>query len=400
MIQDHEYSARRKKLRDRLVELDADQFVATSSESIYYLCGATFDPLERPFFLIIPKTGQERLVVPFLEKDHLKKARLLDEESIYTYWEFPAPPGRTWEDALQEFGGLTNGFIFESSCPIAIGGLLKELGGRPMELIEQLRLVKSPAEIEMVRHAARYADIGVQQLFDYSYFGSTVAEGFARTNKVTQAIIRETPDWDVLSTKVLMGTFPAPVSAKPHSVPSTDDLLMEGPHVALVLTRANGYAAESERTYFTAPPSAEDREYYDLMMEARNRGLKMLRPGMPCADVDGEVNRFLEGEGIDKPEQRLHRIGHGLGMGNHEGPWLSEGSTDVLQENMIVSIEPGIYVAGVGGYRHSDTVLVTKNGYELLTKAPGIQKPLVLNKKTIKHRVFRHLVSKAIGMKA
>jgi len=400
MIQDREYIARRQRLKARLADLGADQFVATSSESIYYLCGASYEALERPFFLIIPRVGPERLVVPFLEKDHLKKARALRTEGVHTYWEFPAPPGKCWRSVLLEHGQLEKGFIYESSCPVSIAELFAGLGGRHMELIEELRMVKSPAEIEMIRRASYFADMGVQELFAYSYYGSTVAEGFARTNKVTQSIIRNTPNWDALSTKVLMATFPAPISALPHSVPAADAELLEGPHVTLVLTRVNGYAAESERTYFTAPPSKQDREFFKLMVEARNFGLQMLRPGVACADIDGAVNRFLATQGIHTPEQRLHRIGHGFGLGNHEGPWLSEGSPHVLEAGMVVSIEPGIYVPGVGGYRHSDTILITENGYELLTQAPGIEEPLVLRNKSLKHRVFRHFVTSALGMKA
>lgn len=399
MIEENEYIARRQKLKAKLGDLGADHFVATSSESIYYLCGASYEALERPFFLIVPRKGAERLVVPYLEKDHLKKAYALDPEQIYTYWEFPAPPSKCWQSVLMERGKLEKGFIYESSCPVSIAALFIEQGGRHMDLIEEQRMTKSPAEVEMIRHASHFADMGVQQLFAYSYYGSTVAEGFARTNKVTQSIIRNTPNWDALSTKVLMATFPAPLSALPHSVPAVDAPLLDGPHVTLVLTRVNGYAAESERTYFTAPPSKKDVEFFKLMVEARNLGLSMLRPGVACAAIDGEVNRFLAKQGVDKPEQRLHRIGHGFGLGNHEGPWLSEGSDHTLEAGMVVSIEPGIYIQGVGGYRHSDTILITENGYELLTKAPGIEEPLVLPNKSLKHRVFRHLVGKALGMK-
>ena len=67
---------------------------------------------------------------------------------------------------------------------------------------------------------------------------------------------------------------------------------------------------------------------------------------------------------------RLHRTGHGFGLGNHEAPWVAEGSPDILAENMVISIEPGIYMKGIGGLRHSDTVLVTKDGCELLTHLP------------------------------
>jgi Xaa-Pro dipeptidase len=66
----------------------------------------------------------------------------------------------------------------------------------------------------------------------------------------------------------------------------------------------------------------------------------------------------------------LHRTGHGIGLGNHEGPWVAEGSDDRLAENMVISIEPGIYLRDLGGFRHSDTCKVTKDGYEALTQLP------------------------------
>ena len=109
----------------------------------------------------------------------------------------------------------------------------------------------------MIRRAARYADRGVEELLAASYRGATVAEGFARTGALTRAIIREVDDWEPLTTRVLMATWAAPRSAQPHSVPDLNDRLRDGPHVALAVLRVNGYAAESERTYFTATPIPE-----------------------------------------------------------------------------------------------------------------------------------------------
>ncbi len=80
------------------------------------------------------------------------------------------------------------------------------------------------------------------------------------------------------------------------------------------------------------------------------------------------MNEFLRSEGYGSEDERLHRTGHGLGLGNHEAPWIAEGSPDVLAENMVISIEPGIYLKGKGGVRHSDTILVTHDGYEVLTR--------------------------------
>ena len=132
--------------------------------------------------------------------------------------------------------------------------------------------------------------------------------------------------------------------------------------MALVLSRVNGYAAESERTYFTTPPSGEVRKAFEAMTEARHIALEMIRPGVPCSEVDAAVNDYLRNEGYSGEDQRLHRTGHGIGLGTHEAPWIAEGSGDRLAENMVISVEPGIYLQGVGGVRHSDTVVVTKDG--------------------------------------
>jgi Xaa-Pro dipeptidase len=369
-ISGEEYRQRLVRLGDSVSEAGLDLFVVSALDSIYYLTGAVFEPLERPFFLLV-YPGNRRppaLLVPKLDEEHMRKARNIDE--VHSYWEYPAPEGRRWPDRLGQLIGSAKQVGIEPSVPREISDRLEGFSVRCEPLVERLRLLKSPDEVRMIRRAAKYADMGVKQLLDASYSGATVAEGFARTSLLTRTIIREVADWDPLTTRVLMATWAAPRSAQPHAIPDLNDRLEEGPHVALVLTRVNGYAAESERTYFTAPPGPEILEAFKAMIEARRRAFALIRPGVPCSDLDAEVNEFLRGEGYGTEEQRLHRTGHGFGLGNHEPPWLAEGSSDVLAENMVISIEPGIYIGGSGGVRHSDTVLVTRDGYEMLTDMP------------------------------
>jgi Xaa-Pro dipeptidase len=104
------------------------------------------------------------------------------------------------------------------------------------------------------------------------------------------------------------------------------------------------------------------------MTEARRRAFALARPGTPCAEVDAAANGFLREEGF--AEYLMHRTGHGFGLSTHEGPWVAEGSEDVLEAGIMIGVEPGIYLPGVGGVRHSDTVLVTEDGYESLTRYP------------------------------
>ncbi len=205
-------------------------------------------------------------------------------------------------------------------------------------------------------------------------------------------------DWEPLTTKVTVATWRAPDSAVPHSIPNLRSQLLEGPHVGLALTRINGYAAEAERTYFTSPPSAEITEAFDAMMEARRIAFEMIRPGVRCHELDATINEFLSQEGYQTEDQRLHRLGHGLGLGNHEAPWLSEGSEDRLCENMVISIEPGIYLQEIGGVRHSDTVLVTQDGFQLLTVYPRNMDSLVIQGWRSLPRVKGWLVQRAFHL--
>jgi Xaa-Pro dipeptidase len=393
-----EYQRRLEVLQTSVGQAGLDVFIVSAFDSIYYLTGAGFEPLERPFFLLVRPERPPALLVPELDHEHMKKAHNIPAENIHTYWEYPAPAGRGWPDRLRDQIGNAANVGVEPTLRQEIAEQLRGAAVRVEALVERLRLVKSEAEVQMIRRAAGYADLGVQRLLAASYFGATVAEGFAETRTVTSRIIREVDDWEILTTKVLMGTWAAPGSAMPHSIPDLNDRLCEGPHVALVLTRVNGYAAECERTYFTAPPSADAQRAFAAMTEARRLAFDMIRPGVPCSDLDGRVNDFLRKEGYGQEEQRLHRMGHGFGLGNHEAPWIAEGSNDRLAANMVISVEPGIYQRGMGGVRHSDTVLVTNDGHQVLTRVPIDLDSLVIRGWKPLTRIKGWLVRRAVRL--
>jgi Xaa-Pro dipeptidase len=373
-----EYSQRLSTLQRHVAEHCLDVFIVTSLESIFYLTGAGFEPLERPFFLLVEPKRPPTLLVPKLDQEHMKKAVGVEPNNIFTYREYPSPKATGWASRLQEMLIARVQIGIEPTTKREITDELRDFSLRTAPLVEQLRVIKTQAEIAMIRRSARYADYGVERLLSASYYGAMVAEGFAETRKVSAKIIREVENWHALTTKVLMATWASPRSAMPHSVPTLQDQLNVGPHVALVLSRVNGYSAESERTYFTSPPSTASKAAFGAMMEARRLVFGMIKPGACCSDLDLAVTKFLHKEGYSGEDQRLHRIGHGIGLSTHEAPWLAEGSDDRLYENMVISIEPGIYLKDIGGFRHSDTVLVTKGGYELLTNYPDKLDKLVI----------------------
>lgn len=394
-----EFSRRRAAVQQALHAQGVRRLVLTSTDAIYYLTGATYEPLERPVFLIVDAVLPDyRLLVPLLERTHLEKAWGVRPAAIHTYREYPAPEGEAWADRILP---LLEGrsFLFEPGIPFEMADLFARSKGRPQDVLGPIRMVKSPWEIEQIKRAAKYADWGIRKILEASYYGATVAEVFAAASGWQRKVIREVPDFDALATKSVFAPWPAPLSAEPHSVPPLRMKLERGPHVALALTRVNGYAAECERTFFTAPPSTEERGRFELMQAARQLAVGLVRPGASCHDIDSGVNRFL-GEKGWTTSLRLHRTGHGFGLGNHEPPWIAEGSTDVLAANMVISIEPGLYQTGVGGYRHSDTFLVTDDGVQRLTTAPDALADLVLRPRSLRHRVRGAFVRRVLGMQS
>jgi Xaa-Pro dipeptidase len=395
MISKSEYLERLTRLQEKMRDLDV--FIVTSRESIYYLTGAGFEPLERPFFLLVPRSGSPTLITPMLDRDHLGKAHSVEPGNIKFYWEYTAPHGRGWREILLDLVNTRTIIGVEPSLRMEIRLALPE-NIRVLPLIEELRIIKTPAEIDMLRRAAGYADKAVQQLVSAAYYGSSAVEGYARSRHVTAAMIRETPDFEPADSSVLMATWAAPRSSQPHSVPALTDRTREGPHVALAVTRCNGYTAECERTFFTSTPKGWPLAAFKAMMAARELGISLVRPGVSCSELDKSVTDFLRAEGYSGDEVRLHRIGHGFGLGNHEAPWISEGSEDVLQENMVIAIEPGIYNKREGGVRHSDTILVTRDGAEMLTKFPVKLNDLIVKGARLSARIQGALVKRALNL--
>jgi Xaa-Pro aminopeptidase len=394
MIKTGEFLERMTRLQARLAQAGLDAFLVTSQDSIYYLTGVTYVPLERPFFVLVRRTGPAQLLAPALDREHLASAPNVGE--VHSYWDYPSPPGQGWPERLYELLKDTSGLGIEPTLPQEIASQLGDFHPQVKPLLEELRLVKSPAEVEMLRQSAHYADLGMQKILAAAYSGVTEIEIFSLARSVQMQIIKET-EFDALNTSLLTAAWPARLGTQPHGVPRLDDRLRIGPHIALSFMRVNGYGAECERTFFVEPPTDGMRQMFAAMLEARRRAFELVRPGVSCAEIDTAANGFLRAENLG--DHLLHRTGHGFGLSNHEGPWVAEGSLDVLTENMLISIEPGIYVRGLGGFRHSDTLLVTHDGYETLTHTPtDLASLTILGGKPLT-RLKGFVVQKAVGIK-
>ncbi|TFG17874.1 MAG: aminopeptidase P family protein [Promethearchaeota archaeon] len=393
MITEEDYEKRLVNLQNQMKVHNLSAFLVTEPHSIYYFTGASYEAQERPFIIIIWASGSPSFLVPKLEEEHMKKAKIGE---VSSYWEYPSPKGDSWIEKLYEILKPGNEVGIEPEMSGIMQSQLSKYNIKPIDLVGDLRLVKSSNELEMIRYTAQNSDKLMGLIMKNSYYGVSVLELFGLSRKIQMSLIK-TGMYDPLACSFLSANWPAPHSAKPHSIPPVYGVLKNGPNVAMSYNRINGYAAECERTFFLTKPTPKEVEIFNDMLAARQLALNMLKPGASCNDIDKIVYDFLVEKGYG--DNLLHRTGHGIGQDNHEGPYIARGSTTELEEHMVVSIEPGIYIPEIGGFRHSDTVLITNSGYELLTNYPTDIDTLTIQPKKMLKRIKGKIIKIAMGIK-
>lgn len=322
-----ELSERVRRLQQAVNANGLDSYLVSSEDNIWYLTNITYKPEERPFFVIISPKEKPVLVVPKLEEKHLGKI-IIDCE-IKSYWEYPAPEGSNWYDILQNTVKGFSRIGVEKSIKSEILSKVCAEEIVHIDLVDDMRKVKSPMEIQMIRNTAKISDQAMGKIFKNAYIGASVVEMFSLSKSIQTELIRGKA-FDPIITTLLSVVWPAPKSAMPHSIPDLGDRLNTGPNVAMIYFRINGYAAECERTFFIGKPNKEDNEHLNHIMCARNKALSILKDGTKCSDVDAEAKEYLIKEGYGN--NLLHRTGHGIGLKNHEKPWVAEGNDEMLKE--------------------------------------------------------------------
>jgi Xaa-Pro aminopeptidase len=368
---------------------DLTGLVLFDDQFIQYYTGFVFIPTERPIALVITREGQRVLFVPRLEHEHtLKNAQV---EEVRSYPEFPGE-----QHPLQLLGellgklGLRRGLIgvdHDGYPPVMgySGPALSELCAiqRVSAALDRQMALKSEHELSLIRESARWAEYAHRLLQQYTRPGLRESEVESKaTREATQTLqtemgpeFRSQNKWVSGAVALFRGQI-GPNSALPHAI-STNAVFKPGDN--LVTGASAGvwsYLSELERTMFLGEPSPQQRRYFRHMLELQDLALEQLRPGRACAEVDRTVRAYYEREGLI-PYWR-HHVGHSLGQRIHESPFLDVGEAAVLEPGMVLSVEPGLYVPGLGGFRHSDTVLITPQGVELLTHYPRTLEALVI----------------------
>ena len=356
-----EYQRRLCCLQQKLQLAELDVFLVRTNANIIYLTGVDYDSEERKVLLLVPAKGEPGLIVPRMELERLSSA--VTVEKVISYWEMDAKSGRGWVELLHDSLGTAQRVGIEAMLEADVIAELSQYQWSVSSALEDVRLIKSPAEIALTRRIAGYWTTAMNNMLKHIHVGKSVPELMRIGESIIETIFIKEDGADQFNTNAQMVYATSPDSSVPHYLSmGAEDVIPHGSTVINALGWANWYNAENERTVLVGNYTAEEAELFDITTRGHYLALDLIKPGVPCADVDTQVQEFFDSEGV--AQHMRHRVGHGFGMDGHERPYTSEGSSERYQPGMIISVEPGLYVEGIGGFRHSDTLLITDNGTE------------------------------------
>ncbi len=236
-------------------------------------------------------------------------------------------------------------------------GRLRETGA----LVEHLRMIKEPAEIERIRAAAATGNALLPEALQAIQPGVSEAAVAARIEYAARRAGAEAMSFPTI---VAAGVR----SALPHGVASAAAIPRRGFVVLDFGVILGGYCSDMTRTVHIGRPGAEMRAVYEAVRAAQQAALDAVRPGVEVGQVDAAARASLRRAGLAR--FFTHSTGHGVGLEVHEPPRVARGTTTVLRPGMVITIEPGVYIPGKGGVRIEDMVVVTADGCQVLTAAP------------------------------
>ncbi|MGD9694841.1 MAG: M24 family metallopeptidase [Thermoleophilia bacterium] len=243
--------------------------------------------------------------------------------------------------------------------------LVERLGGVAPEptggIVETLREVKDAAEVDAIRRAAAVVDRALARVLEQGLVGRSEREvAFA----LHGAVLEEGGEGLSFDTIVAAG----PRGARPHAVPGGEPIPPDTLVVIDMGAVVDGYCSDMTRTVATGPLPPKLEEIYEVCLRAQEAAVAAARAGVGAAELDGVARAVITEAGFG--DAFGHGLGHGVGMAIHERPGVRPESDATLATGMAVTIEPGIYLEGVGGVRIEDLVIITDEGCEVLSRTP------------------------------
>jgi Xaa-Pro aminopeptidase len=351
-----------------------------------YVSGFFHLTTERPMAIVVPVSGDLGALIPQLEQEHIAKSPSVAFVKVYP--EFPTGgtkhPLYHLVDLLAEMGLSGKRIGFDNNGAHDINGYdgpdLTEVweghAEKARDIVDGLRMVKSENELRYIYESAKWGNLAhrlMQERLELCRNEIDIAlEASAEASRIMLAALGPTyhPEsgaWAAPNPALAMFHAGSNTSF-PHPLASSlglqrGDVLVTGAGADVA-----GYQSELERTMIIGEPSEQFVTSFNLMLQLQQLAFDALKPGRKLADVETEVSSGFRDLGV--AQHQRHHTGHGIGLEGHEAPYIDKGDERVIEENMVFSVEPGIYVPGLAGFRHSDTVVIRKGGAERITYYP------------------------------
>ena len=353
--------SRLQKLRQSLAQQELDAFIVSQPENRRYLSGFTGSA----GWLLI-SASNAFLAVDFRYVEQAKK-EAPDFDVIHVKGDLA-----NWLPNLASDSGFKKVGFEADDVPLAIYQQLCKAAGdndRQIQLfptsglVESVRAVKEPEEIELITEAVKLADAA----FDHAK--SAICPGVSEKEVAwaLERFLRESGS-EPMPFDIIVAS--GPNAALPHAKPS-EKVILENESVVIDLgARVNGYCSDLSRTFFLGGEDKTFSKIYDIVLGAQLTALAAIASGISGDQADRLARAVVEQAGYS--DAFGHGLGHGVGLGAHESPRLGPGSSDLLVDGMVFTVEPGIYIAGWGGVRIEDTVVMENGKVRALTRAEKV----------------------------
>ena len=349
------YANRRSKLMELLKKENISKALIGNPTSIFYLAGEMIHPYERFVGLLLDVDNNEStMIVPGVNKGCMNGRDI--KEVVYSDNDGPKSTIENLVGKVEVLGVDTQYFSMK------VGTMLSEIASNIVDISNYpsiLRRCKDDIEIDTIQNAVRCAQEAFEEIKPYIKPGVTEKE---LSLKLYESMAKKD---GIVTDKFVIQVLAGKRGANPHGI-SGDYVLKKGDGVTVDFgAYYNYYWSDMTRTFFIEEIDPEMKKIYEIVLEANKRALASVKAGKSIKEIDLIARDYITEQGYG--EYFIHRIGHGIGLDIHEAPYIHDRNEDVLEEGMIFTIEPGIYIPNLGGVRIEDDVLVTKDGHKVLS---------------------------------
>ena len=346
------------KLRNRLESSGCEALLVTSLTNIFYLSGFTgsagllWVDKSKALLMVDGRYGEQALE-EVIKSGAMVEVQMVGSKQVEKLKALSSNTKKVGLEALSVTWSRKRNLTtaFENSEVIFTEGV-----------IEDLRQIKDEGELALMKTAASIADRALAEVWPMLEEGSTEKE---ISKALDETMIKFGASGTAFETIVAAG----PNSSRPHATPGDRSLLHGDLVVCDFGAMYEGYRSDMTRSKRVGGTgSGKPAEMLEVVLAAQEAGLNKVCEGVPNAEVDAACREVLAEAGL--AEAFTHGTGHGVGLDIHEAPSVSGATTDTLRSGQVVTVEPGVYLAGVGGVRWEDTVFVTESGCDILTQSP------------------------------